>query len=158
LAVAKRFTESSKWKKQWFRKLPPKMKAAWQYLCDTCDHAGIWEVDFDALSFNVCGPTDRITPEECEQHFGDRFIRISPEKFFLPGFIVFQYGDTLSIKNNTHLSVLKLLERHEITGLVRGPWFIDRTTDRKNNPLQPEEVNPGKVRSILDAQLGKVTA
>lgn len=156
--MAKRFTDTGKWKKRWYRKLPPKMKAAWDYLCDNCDHAGIWEADFEMMSDYV---GDDVTAEECEEHFDKkRFIRISDEKCFLPGFLTFQYGDTIYINNNTHLSALKLLEKNGLTMLVRGPWKIDRTKNRKTEPLAPEEVtaDPAQVRALMDRFLKRVPA
>lgn len=154
--MAKRFTDTGKWKKKWFRELPPKMKSAWEYLCDNCDHAGIWEVDFEGMSFNVGEP---VTAEDCEMYLGsERIIRISEEKFFLPGFIVFQYGDTLKVKNNAHLSVLRLLERNGIANLVRGPWFVDRSTG-KEDKRQPEQIdNSAKMKEFMDSLLKRVPA
>ena len=43
--MAKRFTDTDKWKKKWFRELKPISKCFWSYLLDNCNHAGIWEVD-----------------------------------------------------------------------------------------------------------------
>lgn len=144
--LAKRFTDTGKWKKQWFRELPPKMKVAWEYLRDNCDHAGIWDTDFQDLSFKV---GELVTPLECETYFTDvRFVKISDDKYFLPGFVVFQYGDTLRIRNKAHLSVLKILERNEVTPLVRGPWSIDRS--RSGESVEPERIvgDPAKVLAI----------
>ncbi len=51
--MAKRFTDTKKWQKPSFRKASWKMKLAWIYLVDNCDHAGIWDVDMDLLSYYV---------------------------------------------------------------------------------------------------------
>lgn len=154
--MAKRFTDTEKWKKQWFRELPPKMKSVWEYICNNCDHAGIWEIDFEAMSFKI---GEIVTAEECEKHFASsRFVPIADNKYFLPGFIVFQYGETIRAKNKVHLSVLKLLEKHNITHLVRGPWSIDRST--KEQSVEPEQISgdPAKIRAISQAVLKRMEA
>ena len=51
--MAKRYTESNKWKNSWFRKLHPKYKLFWVYMLDQCDHAGLWEVDVELAAFQM---------------------------------------------------------------------------------------------------------
>lgn len=51
--MAKRFTDSGKWKKQFIKGLSPKMKLLWFYILDDCDHAGIWEVDLEVASLRI---------------------------------------------------------------------------------------------------------
>ena len=51
--MAKRFTDNQKWSKSWFMDLEPKDKLLWIYMIDSCDHAGIWEVNWKLTSFMV---------------------------------------------------------------------------------------------------------
>lgn len=104
--MSKRLTDTDKWKKNSFSKLPLKMKLVWIYLCDNCDHAGIWEANFGLMSFQI-GET--ITLEEIEKHFGDKITWINSDKIFLQGFIDFQYGK-LNDQNRVHKSVLDKLQ------------------------------------------------
>jgi hypothetical protein len=105
--LAKRFTDTDKWKKPWFRKLPLKMKAAWIYICDNCDHAGVWPADFDLLSFQI---GEVVTEMDFRAHFEGRFEMHEGGKISFPSFIEFQYGE-LNPDNRTHKSVISILTK-----------------------------------------------
>jgi hypothetical protein len=108
--MAKRFSDTKKWDKQWFRSLDPALKCVWFFLCERCDHAGIWEIDCGAIEFYV----GYIMPlPDILELFGDRVRQISQTKLWLPGFIEFQYG-TLNPKNRVHNSVLKILKKYNL--------------------------------------------
>ena len=51
--MAKRFTDTNKWDKLWFRKLKPEYKCLWEYLITKCDLAGIYDVDLGLASFII---------------------------------------------------------------------------------------------------------
>ena len=51
--MAKRLTDSDKWKKGFIRGLSPKYKLFWLYILDDCTHAGIWETDFEVASIRI---------------------------------------------------------------------------------------------------------
>ena len=51
--MAKRMTDTDKWKKRFIRELKPKHKLLWLYILDDCNHAGIWEIDLDVASIRV---------------------------------------------------------------------------------------------------------
>ena len=111
--MAKRYTDTDKWKKMWFRKLKNDHKVFWMYLLDQCDHAGIWEVDFDLASYFCNGIK--------ETEIRDTFIKQYQEfdngkRWFLKDFIEFQYRE-LDESNRVHKSVITLLKRH---GLYKG--------------------------------------
>lgn len=84
----KRLTDTFKWEHAWFRKLKPKMKCAWFYLLDKCDHAGVWSVDFETIEFHIGEP---ISKEDLEL-FGNRLKWISEDKIWIPSYLTFQYG------------------------------------------------------------------
>lgn len=105
--MAKRFTDTGKWDKAWFRKLSPKMKCVWMFLCDRCDHAGVWEFDEDAFIYFV---GEKITSTEILNTFGDKVEFCSKDKLVIKSFIEFQYGN-LNPANRVHQSVLNRLEK-----------------------------------------------
>lgn len=118
--MPKRFTDTDKWRKIWFRKLSPKHKCFWEYLRDNCDNAGIWEVDFELASFQIGCELDQ---QEIKEVFKKQFIELNSVKWFLTDFIEWQYNCSikeLNPKNNAHLSVIRALEKYKIKGLVRG--------------------------------------
>lgn len=88
--MAKRFTDTDKWKRPWFRQLPIKAKLAWTFLCDQCDHAGIWIADFELLSFQM---DIKVTEADFQEWFGPKLVKFEDDKFFIPSFYDFQYAD-----------------------------------------------------------------
>mgnify|MGYP003636034451 FL=1 len=111
--MAKRYTDTDKWKKMWFRKLKNDHKVFWMYLLDQCDHAGIWEVDFDLASYFCNGIK--------ETEIRDTFIKQYQEfdngkRWLIKDFIEFQYRE-LDSNNRAHYSVIKILKRY---GLYKG--------------------------------------
>ena len=111
--MAKRFTETGKWKKKWIRELSPEMKLFWFYLLDNCDHAGIWEVDIELAAFQIGIELDESI---ILNTFNRKIVPFKPGKWFVPKFIVYQYGE-LNKSNRAHLSVIKILTKY---GLNKG--------------------------------------
>jgi hypothetical protein len=115
--VAKRFTETGKWKKKWIRELSPEMKLFWFYLLDNCDHAGIWEVDIELAAFQIGIELDESI---ILNTFNRKIVPFKPGKWFIPKFIDYQYGE-LNKSNRAHLSVIKILTKYGLyKGLARG--------------------------------------
>ena len=93
--MAKRFTDSTKWNDNWFSNLTDKEKLTWIYILDTCDHAGIWEKNLRVLNFHI-GST--YVEGELQTIFAGKFIEIR-DKWFIPNFIKFQYGNKFLTSN-----------------------------------------------------------
>lgn len=108
--MAKRFTDTGKWKKEFIKGLPAKMKLLWFYILDDCDHAGIWEVDMEVASLRI-GET--ITYEEAFIALGEKIHPLGKNKWFIRDFIFFQYGD-LRESNRMHQSVISILKKNQI--------------------------------------------
>lgn len=81
------------------------MKLAWIYLCDNCDHAGVWEVNLRIMNFEL---GTELTLTDLRDCFGDKIVWISDNKTFLPSFLDFQYGE-LNPQNRVHRSVIQRL-------------------------------------------------
>lgn len=112
--MAKRFTDAGKWDDEWFMNLPSCSKLLWVYLCDSCDHAGIWKVNRRLAAFKIgCD----INWEESLAALGDRVSVIDGgDRWFIRKFVEFQYGPTPNEKNNAHAGVLRILDRFSL------PW------------------------------------
>ena len=110
--MAKRFTESTKWKKLWIRKLNPKYKLFWFYLLDNCDHAGIYDADIESASFHI---GIEYNKEEILETFNRKIVPFKKDKWFIPKFVEYQYGE-LNENNRAHLSVINILSKYKLLG------------------------------------------
>lgn len=107
--MAKRNSETDKWKNPWFRKLSPMGKLLWYYFTENCDCAGFWKEDFELASFHIGAP---FTQEHLRE-FEGKILRIDHDTLFLRGFGPFQCGVTpgkLSRANNFHKGIIERLE------------------------------------------------
>lgn len=113
--MSKRFTDTGKWKKESFAGLSLKMKLVWIFLCDDCDHAGIWDINLRLLSFHI---GESVTLAEIIHAFGDKILHLEIQnKLFVAGFVEFQYGK-LNPENRVHRSVLDRLHKVGVKPLV----------------------------------------
>jgi len=87
--MAKRFTDSRKWDDDWFVGLSAKHKLFWLYVCDKCDHVGLYKPALKIASFLL---ESEYTEEELLKVFEGRIVKLSCGKWFVPKFISFQYG------------------------------------------------------------------
>ena len=108
----KRFTETTKWDDPWFLDLSAEHKAMWGYLCDKCDNAGVIDIAFRLASFSLNG---RNAIQEMMEDFVDsgRLQKLENGKYFIKGFIAFQFGQ-LNKSSNLHKNVIALLQKHGI--------------------------------------------
>jgi hypothetical protein len=111
--MAKRFTDTSKYKKSFYRSLPGAYKLFYDFLYHDCDHAGIWIVDMQIAQTYV-GHDMPIDRTAALNFFNSDELRIvefdGGKKWFIPLFISFQYGQ-LSEKNRAHSTVIQILKK-----------------------------------------------
>jgi hypothetical protein len=110
--MAKRFTDTEKWKKAFIKKLPPELKLLWFYILDDCDISGLWQVDIEVASIRIGIPIDI---NKAIREFDENIIIIdNGEKWFIPSFLEFQYGSQLSKTNNIFRSIEKILNKYDL--------------------------------------------
>lgn len=105
--MAKRQTDTDKWKKNWFNNLSIKGKLLWLYINDNCNHAGVCEFSPKLFSYMV---GFNVTSESLNEEIGSKIQWIDKEKIFVLGFIEEQYGE-LNPSNRVHKSVLDILNK-----------------------------------------------
>lgn len=119
--MAKRFTDTEKWKKPFIRGLQGAYKLLWLYICDDCDHAGVWQVDLDVAQIRI---GEKIDINDAIKSFGDKIVVFdNGHKWFIPSFIEFQYPSGLNPENRAHNSIIILLEKYNLL-------------DKNNKPLK----------------------
>lgn len=127
--MAKRMTDTDKWKKRFVRELSPQHKLLWFYILDDCNHAGIWDVDIEVASIRV---GEELIYDMLPQAFLDKIVIFdNGDKWFIPDFIEFQYGE-LNPNSNVHKSVIALLEKYNLQGYVKGSQGVETTLQDKD--------------------------
>lgn len=109
--MAKRFTDSDKWKDQFFQDMGGKIQLFYLYLLDNCDHAGVWKINFKHFEFCT---GFAVTKNEAEKALGDRIVFINEEIALLPKFLKFQYGEMSSLKSKVRAGVINRLKFHDL--------------------------------------------
>jgi hypothetical protein len=110
--MAKRFTDTEKWKKPFIRNLSAPYKLLWLYICDDCDHAGIWQVDIDVARIRI---GEDINEKDAVKFLGDKLVRIdNGNKWYIPSFIDFQYPSGLNPDNKAHGGIIKILQKYNL--------------------------------------------
>lgn len=138
--MAKRFTDTDKWKKPFLRSMKAPYKLLWLYILDECDHAGIWQVDVSVAEIKT---GERLNLQKALEQFSGRVeILQAGEKWFIPDFIEFQYG-TLNPENRAHNSVISILKKFD---LLNSDYTIKPLT----SPLQgAKDKETEKVKELV---------
>jgi hypothetical protein len=130
--MAKRMTDTDKWKKGFVRELTPQHKLLWFYILDDCNHAGIWEVDIEVASIRV---GENLIYDMLPQSFLDKIVIFDDgDKWFIPDFIEYQYGE-LNQNSNVHKSVLNLLNKYNLEGYLKGSQRVESTLKDKDTDI-----------------------
>lgn len=109
--MAKRFIDTKMWDKIWFRKLNPDEKLIWVYILTKCDHAGIFDADWEAMQFFI--KTDIDDYKRLPESIKEKIVQIEENQFFIPSFIKYQYG-VLRENSKPHISVIKRLREKDL--------------------------------------------
>lgn len=133
--MAKRFTDTTKWNKPFIRGMKAPYKLLWIYILDECDHAGIWQVDFEVAEIKI---GEKLNKETALNFFKDKIIAFD-DKWFIIDFIEFQYG-VLNPLNRAHNSVISILSKYNLldesykikplTSPLQGAMDMDKDKDK----------------------------
>lgn len=107
--MRKRFTDADKWRDPWFSALAPMAKLFWMFLCDSCDNAGVWEIDHRRVRYEL---GDDVDVPALLRAFGDRVRRIGDHRLLLVKFVEFQHPRGLNPKAPAQLSIANLLRKY----------------------------------------------
>ena len=143
--MAKRMTDTDKWKKRFVCDLSPQHKLLWFYVLDDCNHAGIWEVDIEVASIRV---GYELVYDMLPESFLDKIVIFdNGDKWFIPDFIDFQYGE-LNPNSNVHKSVISLLQRYNLEGYVKGLQTLPNTVQDKDKAIVKDKVKAKAKRFV----------
>lgn len=147
--MSKRFTDTEKWEDPWFRNLLREYQIFWIYLLDKCDSAGVWKVDFELAEFCL---KQSLNEKELSTVFKNRIkIFENGERWFIPKFITFQYGN-LDETCHPHKSIFKLLRSYKLEGYLEG-INTPNTRTRQDNTRQDKGL-----KKCFDENCGQMIA
>jgi len=118
--MSKRFTDTEKWDRPWFRSLKNHYKLLWCFVLDKCDIAGVWYVDLEMATFQIGSKFDR---KEAENVF-QKQIEVNGDRWLLKDFISFQYG-SLEASNKIYKNVTAKLLSFKEGAYMTHPSPID---------------------------------
>jgi hypothetical protein len=110
----KRFTDTCIWNEDWFLEAPTGYKLFWFYIKDNCNHAGIWRVNKRQFEFILGSKLVLNDFLKIVNHEKERIIILNEDKWYLTGFIRFQYGNILNENSRVHNSIIKELTAYNI--------------------------------------------
>jgi len=147
--VAKRFTDTNKYKKPFIRGLQGPYKVLWDFIYHDCDHAGIWIVDFDIAQIYV-GMDMPVNKKDALKYFNEskkRIIEVDEgERWFIPSFIEIQYGK-LSPDNRAHLSAIKILDKYKLLDKNKG---LISSLQRAKDKYKDKDMVKDKIKESLN--------
>ena len=164
----KRFTATEKWQKDWFQSLTPGQKCLWNYLCDNCDAAGVWEPNWRLASFVI----NETFTRESLAIFGERVRAMPDGKIWLTGFCEFQYSQLSRECRRAHAyhsyfgetSSCSMRSVHLLVGAPDNPsdtlWYRvpDRDKEKDKDKEQDHGYRPDCIGATDRPKIGKMPA
>ncbi len=151
--MAKRFTDTELYDKEWFQLLSPEIKCLWEFIRCKCDCAGIWKPNKRLAEFSI---GSKIDWETALKKLSEQIEVIQEGRWWIKEFCRFQYG-TLSENCKPHIPVIFTLNRYGlydrvVKGLAKG---MDNQQDKEkekdissSNPLNKETLKTLKTKYL----------
>lgn len=116
-------TDTGKWNDDWFLELTTEMKLAWIFLCDNCNHDGLWKKSKSQFNRQA---GFKVSLEEVAESLGSR-VKDTGTHFFIHKTLAF-HNTKLNSTNNKVLSIVYSLMKHDLIQFVSdlyGKDFLD---------------------------------
>ena len=137
--IAKRFTNTDKWRDEWFIELSKDNKLIWNYLCDNCTNAGRWKKSFKHLNF-CCDVS--LGESDMKDIFNGRVIDCGTY-FFMPKFLKFQYPKGLNSSKPAIVSVRNEILEYNLTVIIKeqlgNDYIIVKDKDKDKDKEKDKE-------------------
>ena len=119
--MSKRFHDTDIWDEDWYLDMPLEYRSFWGYVCDKCDHAGIWRPNVRRFNADIEKAIDLDTSLTFFNTDKERIVPLESGHWMIKDFVPFQYGKNLNLNNRVHLSVFNRLKDLEVNlGSIRG--------------------------------------
>lgn len=148
--MAKRFTDTNKWREPFFRKLSDKAKLAWIYLCDECDMAGVLKIDWDLASFQL---GFKVNAETLSRWFPHKIHFLSSDKIVILTFFKFQYGES----KNSWSAKVRAKEKLEKLGFTIDNNNLLHFSKEGETTVPPQwgDSHPTRLYRVIGKGIGK---
>lgn len=141
--MAKRMTDTDKWKKPFIKSLPIEYKCFWFYILDDCDIAGVWQVDIEVAEIRL---GVKLSLQKARGFFNEKVVEFdNGTKWFIPDFIDFQYGG-LNEKNKLYNSIFSVLNKYSLMGHLSP---INGVKDKDKVKDKYKDIYFGKCENLL---------
>lgn len=148
--MAKRFTDTEKWRDEWWGSLSNDYRMIWLYLVDSCSIAGIWKKDFRGLNFNC---NTKIEEKEFLEVFGSRIIDRG-NFVFIPKFLRFQCPKGLNSNKPAIISIIKELQLNNLIEIVHqslgNDFLIIKDKDKGTDKGKGKDKDKGTGKILVD--------
>ena len=137
--MPKRFTDTDKWKDEWYSELSIELKLAYMYVLDNCDQVGVWKPNFKLAEFQL---SIKIDWNNFKEALGAERLLIFENNWWLKKFCDFQYGQLLETsKSQTTVFYIKLLKKHSLwIAYTEGIYTPkDKEKDKEKYKVQETE-------------------
>jgi len=147
----KRFTDVKKWVDPWFGELSPEHKLFWNYLCDTCDQAGVWNQSKKMTRGILCLPDFDF--DKALEAYGDRIKVLPGGEWWLVKFVEFQNPRGLQEGSNYHAPVFKSAEKYGLNfqHLLKGSSTHDKPMTK--GPSRDQDKDKDKDKALADFKI-----
>lgn len=161
--MAKRFTESEKWKDDWFLSLSNNNKVVWQYLLDNCTTGGIIKLSMQHLNF--CCKT-KLTIENIFEIYRGRVFNMGSYAF-IPKFVTFQYPAGLNSDKPAIVGVRKELNRYGLLNndntilandklMIANDYLIIKDKDKDKDIVKDMDTDKDKDGELVKIDFKKI--
>lgn len=134
--MAKRFTDTDVWDKEWFMQLSDAHKLFWFYLKDKCDQIGVWRPNIRLAKFVA---SEGISEQEFLQMNRERIVVLLDGKWWLKDFCQFQYGE-LNDSCKPHKKYIAMLEAAGLMQFIKGyRKGIERVQEEEKDKEEEKE-------------------
>ena len=113
--MAKRFTDTEKWKDDWYLSINNDTRIVYQWLIDNCDIAGMIRKEFTMLNYCCHAQLDE---HKLLAMFKDKVFECGGF-FFIPTFVKHQYPRGLNSNKPAVVAARLLLEKHSEIPIIR---------------------------------------
>ncbi|RKZ99056.1 MAG: hypothetical protein DRQ46_00070 [Gammaproteobacteria bacterium] len=142
--MAKRFTEKNKWHDTWYRELSPNAKNVYEYMCDNCTIAGLFEIDHWLMGMLIGFSEDDAKKafQEClkDKKEGSIKVEVVKGKAFLWNYVRQQQPKGLYDSNKAHKGLIRELEtlssKFEGAKLALEWGYKESSKDPKDDSLK----------------------